>query len=139
MIQNEENRKENSILTFLINPLAEARGQVRFCQIIIANFFEKGGSPCTKEFPEVKIRRQLLYHYLKGICNLTQQYGIYTIEISSPKAFYGRYLIQTDDVDIEFSNFFRIHKKIYNIKTHKERTQYSTTMCFHFSIAINLY
>ena len=43
---------------------------------------------------------------LKGICNLTQQYGIYTIEIYSPSKFYGRYLLQPDDVDIEFSKVF---------------------------------
>ena len=57
-------------------------------------------------FPDVKIKRQLLDHYLKGICSLTSQYGIYTIEIRSPNAFHDRYLIQTDDVDIEFSKVF---------------------------------
>ena len=88
---------------------------------------------------KVKIKRQLLDHYLKQISNLTRQYGIFKKEISSPKAFHGRYLIQTDDVDIEFSNFYRINTKINNIKTHKERTKYSTTMYFHFSIAFNLY
>ena len=35
---------------FLINPLAETRGQVQFGQNLIANLFEKGDSPCTKEF-----------------------------------------------------------------------------------------
>ena len=58
------------------------------------------------EFPDVKIKRQLLDHYLKRICSLTSQYGIYTIEIRSPNAFNDRYLIQTDDVDIEFSKVF---------------------------------
>ena len=61
---------------------------------------------CTREFPDVKIKRKLLDHYLKGICSLKSQYGIYTIEIKSPKAFHDRYLIQTDDVDIEFSKVF---------------------------------
>ena len=68
--------------------------------------FERGVSPCTAEFPEVKIKRQFIDHYLKGICNLTQQYGIYTIEIQSPSKFHGRCLLQTDDVETEFSKVF---------------------------------
>ena len=59
-----------------------------------------------KKFPDVKIKRQLLDHYLKGKCSLKLQYGIYTIEIKSPNAFHDRYLIQTDDVDIEFSKVY---------------------------------
>ena len=90
----------------MINPLAEDRGQVQFFRNLIANLFEKGDSPCKREFPEVKIKSQLLDHYLKGTCNITQQNGIYTIEISSPNTFHGRYLIQIDDVDIEFSKVF---------------------------------
>ena len=105
MIQKVGNL-ENSVLPFLINPLTELRGQVQFCQNSIANLFEKGEGPCTKEFPDVKIKRQLLDHYLKGICSLTSQCGIYTIEIKSPNAFPDKYPIQTDDVDIEFSKVF---------------------------------
>ena len=82
MIQNEDN-PENSVLPFLLSPLTESRGQIEFCQNLIAYLFEKGESPCTKEFPDVKTFRQLLDHYLKGICSLRSQYGIYTIEISS--------------------------------------------------------
>ena len=100
MNQNEESQDKNSILPFFINPLTEDRGQTKFCQNVIANLFEKGNSPCTTEFPEVKIKRQNIDHYLKGICNITKQYGIYTIEIKSPSTFHGRYLLQTDDVDI---------------------------------------
>ena len=111
MIRNEENLQD-STLPFLTHPQAEARGQVQFCQNLIVNLFEKGDSPCTKEFPDVKIKRQLLDHYLKGICSLTSQYGIYTIEISSPNAFHDKYLIQTDDVDIKLSSFYRTHKNI---------------------------
>ena len=70
MIQNEENQEENSILPIFLNPLAEDRRQVKFCQKLIANLFEKGESPCKREFQEVKIKRQLLDHYLKRICNL---------------------------------------------------------------------
>ena len=105
MIRNEKN-PENSVLPFLISPLTEPRGQIDFRQNLFANIFEKGESLRTKEFPDVKIKRQLLDHYLKGICSPTSQYGIYTIEIRSPNAFHDRYLIQTDDVDIEFSKVF---------------------------------
>ena len=105
MIQNEDN-SENSVLPFLISPLSEPRGQIEFCKNLIANLYEKGESPCTKEIPDVKSKRQLLDHYLKGICSLTSHFGIYTIEIKSPNAFHNRYLIQTDNVDIEFSNVF---------------------------------
>ena len=75
MIRKEDN-PEKSALPFLISPLTENRRQIGFCQNLNANIFEKGESPCTKKFPDVKIKRQLLDHYLKGICSLTSQYGI---------------------------------------------------------------
>ena len=106
MFRNEENL-EDSVLPSLIHSLTEARGQVQFCQNLIANLFEKGDSSCTKEFPDVKIKRQLLDRYLKGICSLTSQYGIYAIEIRSPSAFHDKYLIQTDDN----TTFSTVHKK----------------------------
>ena len=43
---------------------------------------------------------------MKDICNLTQQYGIYTIEFSTPRTAHGKYVIQTDDIDLEFSKVF---------------------------------
>ena len=56
-----------SILTFLINSLSDDRGQIQFfSQNLIANLFEKGISPCTAEFPEVKVKRKIIDHYLKG-------------------------------------------------------------------------
>ena len=111
MTRNEYN-PENLVPPFLISPLTEPRGQVEFCQHLIASLFGKGESPCTKKFPDLKIKRQLPDHYRKGICSLTSQYGIYAIEIRSSSAFHDRYLIQTDDIDIEFSNFFHAkHKK----------------------------
>ena len=84
------------------------------CQILVAKLFEKGISPCAADFPEVKIKRQIVDHYLKGICTLSQQYGIYTIELQSPSTFHGKYLLQTDDVDIEFSKVFK--ENIKNIQ-----------------------
>ena len=68
--------------------------------------FEPGISPCKIEFPDIKIKRQIIEHYLKDICKITQQYGIYTIEISTPRTAYNKYVIQTDDLDLEFSNVF---------------------------------
>ena len=106
MSQKEESEDENSIFSFLNNSLTDNRGQTQFCPNLIANLFERGVSPCTAEFPEVKIKRQFIDLYLKGICNLTQQYGIDTIEIQTPSKFHGKYLLQTDDVYIEFSKVF---------------------------------
>ena len=50
MIQNED-KHENSKLPFLISPLTKSRGQIEFCQNLNINLFEKGESPCIKEFP----------------------------------------------------------------------------------------
>ena len=55
---------------------------------------------------DLKVKRHLLDHYIKSIISLTSHYGIYTIEIRSPNAFHDRYLIHSDDVDIEFSKVF---------------------------------
>ena len=43
---------------------------------------------------------------MKDICNLTQQYGIYTIEFSTPNTAHRKYVIQTDDIELEFSKVF---------------------------------
>ena len=68
--------------------------------------FEPGISPCKAEFPDVKIERQIIVNYLKDICNLTQQYGIYTIEFSTPNTDHRKYVIQTDDIELQFSKVF---------------------------------
>ena len=70
MNQSEENTDENSVFSFLINSLTNDRGQIQFRQNSIANLFERGNSPCKTDFPEVKIKRQFIDHYLKGICNI---------------------------------------------------------------------
>ena len=123
MSQNEESEDENSILLFIITSLTDDRGQTKFCQNIIANLFERGVSPCTAEFPEVKIKRQIVNHYLKGICNLTLQYGIYGIEIQTPSKLHGRYLPQTDDVDIKFSKVFTEYLKSIGRQKVERQTQ----------------
>ena len=124
MIRNEENL-EDSTLAFLMH-----RGQVQFCQNLIANLFEKGDSPCKKKFPDVKIKRQLSDHYLKGICILTSQYAVYTIEISSANSFHDKYLIQTDDIEIQISKVFT--ECIKNIQ--HQNSQRANSM---FTIKIN--
>ena len=103
MSQNEESEDENSNFPFLNNSLTDDKRQTQFCQNLL---FERGVSPCTAEFPEVKIKRQIIDRYIKKICNITQQYRIYTIEIQTPNKFHGSYLLQTDDVDIELSKVF---------------------------------
>ena len=108
MSQNptDESPDVDSVFPFIIISLTEDRGQTHLCQILIANIFEQGISPCKAGFPEIKVKRQIVDHYIRGICNLTQQYGIYTIELSTTRNFHGKYVIQTDDVDIEFSKTF---------------------------------
>ena len=106
MNQSEESQDENYVFPFLINSLTDDRGQLQFCQILIANLFERATCPFKTEFPEIKIKRQIIDHYLKRICNIQQKYGIYYIEISSPSKFHGKYTIQTDNVDKEFLKVF---------------------------------
>ena len=103
---SDETPDENSVFPFVINSLTEDRGQIQFCNNLIANLFEQGIRPCKAEFAEKKIKRQNIDHYLKRICNLKQQYGICTIELSTASKFHCKHVIQTDDVDIEFSKVF---------------------------------
>ena len=103
--QNDESPDEEAVFLFIINSLSD-RGQTRFCKNLLGNLFEPGISPCKSEFPDIKIKRQIIEHYLKDICNLTQQYGIYTIEFSTPRTVHGKYVIQRDDIDLEFSKVF---------------------------------
>ena len=103
--QSDESPDEEAVFPFVINSLND-RGQTGFCKNLLVNLFNPGISPCKSEFPDVKIKRQVIEHYLKGICNFTQQYGIYTIEISTPRTPDSKYVIQTDDIDLEFSNVF---------------------------------
>ena len=70
MSLSEESPDENSVFQFLINSLTDDRGQIQFCHNLIANLFERGISLCKTEFLEVKIKRQIIDHYLKWICNL---------------------------------------------------------------------
>ena len=123
MNQSESSQDESSVFPILINSLTDDSGQIQFCPNLNASLYKRGNSPCKSEFPEVKIRRQIIDHYLKEICNVRQQYGIYTIEISTPSKFHGKHLIQTDDIDKEFSIVFTDYIKNKHIRTQKGRIQ----------------
>ena len=103
--QSDDSPDDEAVYPFLIDSLDD-RGQHDFCKNLRVNLFEPGISPCKQEFPDVKIKRQIIEHYLKDICNLKQQYGIYTIEFSTPNTAHRKYIIQTDDIELEFSKVF---------------------------------
>ena len=69
--QSDESPDEEAVFPFLIDSLDD-RGQTRVCKNLLVNLFEPGISPCKAEFPDVKIKRQIIEHDLKDICNLTQ-------------------------------------------------------------------
>ena len=103
--QDDESPDDEAVFPFLIDSLVD-RGQHHFCKNLLVNLFEPGISPCKEKFPDVKMKKQIIEHYLKDICNLTQQYGIYTIEFSTPNTAHRKYVIQTDDIELEFSKVF---------------------------------
>ena len=104
MIEDNKNFDDNSILAFFLQPQGDpAQAQVQFCHNLTAKLFEKRNSPCKQEFLEVRIKRRILDHYLKGTCHITSFYGISTIEILSPKSNHPTHQTQTHDIDIEFS------------------------------------
>ena len=125
---SDESPDENSVFPFHINSLTDDRGQMQLCNNLIANVFEQGISLCKAELPEIKTNRQIADHYLKGICNLTQQYGIHTIELSTASKFHGKYVIKTDEIDIEFSKVFTEYIRNIQLKIHREQIQYLLTM-----------
>ena len=100
--QSDDSPDDEAVFPFLIDSLDD-RGQHDFCKNLLLNLFEPGISPSKQEFPDVKIERQIFEHYLKDICNLTQQYGIYTIDFSTANTAHRKYVIQTDDIELEFS------------------------------------
>ena len=93
------------------------KGQVKFCKNLLLNLFEPGSSPCKAEFPDIRIKRQILDHYVKDIAKITQQYGIYTIGIRTIDD--KKYIFQTDDLDLEFSKVFTEYIK--NIQYHNSQ------------------
>ena len=114
--QSEESLDCEHAFPFIIDSKID-RGQIKFCKNLLINLFEPGISPCKTELPDVKIKRQLKDHYLKDISKITQQYGIYTIGICTPKN--DKYGIQTADLDLEFSKVFTEYIK--NIQYHNSQ------------------
>ena len=141
MIENNENFDDNSILPLFLKAQNDpARRQVQSCYNLIVNFFEKGNNPSKQEFTEVKIKRQILDHYLKDICNIISYYGLFTIKIVITKIKSHK----TPNTNKRFryrilKSFYRLKKRIYNTKIHKEKIQYSETMYFQSCIAIYPY
>ena len=64
-----------------------------------------------KKLPDVKIKRQRLDLYIKGMCNLISCFGIYTKTIRSPNAFHNGYLIQTGNGICNLISCFGIYTK----------------------------
>ena len=116
--QSEESLDEEHVFPFIIDSQNDRR-QIKFCKNLLINLFEPGISPCKTELPDVKIKRQIIDHYLKDISKITQQYGIYTIGISTPRIGYNKYVIQTDNLDLEFSKVFTEYIK--NIQYHNSQ------------------
>ena len=116
--QSDENPDDEEVYPFLIDA-PDNRGQHDFCKNLLLNLFEPGISPCKAEFPDVKIKRQVIEHYLKDISNLTQQYGIQTIEFSTTNPNHRKYVIQTDDLELGFSKVFLEYIK--SIQYHNSR------------------
>ena len=117
--QSDNSPDDEEVYPFLIDS-PDDRGQHDFCKNLLVNLFEPAISPCKAEFPDVKIKRQIIEHYLKDIFNLTQQYGIYTREFSTPNTNHRKYVIQTDGIELEFSKVFLEYIK--SIHYHNSQT-----------------
>ena len=99
--QSDDSPDDEEVYPFLIDA-TDNRGKHDFCKNLLVNLFEPGINPCKAELPDVKIKRQIIENYLKDICNLRQQNGIYTIEFSTPNTNHRK----TDDLELEFSKVF---------------------------------
>ena len=69
--QSDESPDEEAVFPSVINSLCD-KGQTRFCKYLLVNLFEPGMSPCKSEITDIKIKRQIIEHYLKDTCSLTQ-------------------------------------------------------------------
>ena len=99
-IPSDGSPDKNSVFPFIIYSITEYRGQRQFCTNLNANVLEQGISPCKAEIPEAKIKRQIIDHYLKGICNLTQPYEIYTIEFSTEIQYHSQQISNSTRLNI---------------------------------------
>ena len=109
--QSDESPDEEAVFPFLIDSLHD-RGQTQFCKNLLGNLFKPGISPCKTEFLDVKIKRKIIKHYLKDICNLTQQSGIYTIDLSTPRTAHKQICNSNRRYRFRiFESIHRIHQK----------------------------
>ena len=67
---SEDSPDDDDIYPFLVDA-PDNRGQHDLRKNFLLNLFKPGISPCKAEFSDEKIKRQIIDHYLKGICNLT--------------------------------------------------------------------
>ena len=132
MIKLNASFDDNSILSFFIQAQSDPRGQVQFCHNLILILFENGNSPCKQKFPKLRIKRQILDRYLRGIRNTKSYYGIFTIEILSPKPNHPLHQIQTDDMDKESSKVFTDHIKNIEPQISQRANSISTNEIFSF-------
>ena len=64
--QSDDSPDDEEVYPFLIDA-PDNGGQHDFCKNLLVNLFEPGISPCKAEFLDVKIKRQIIEHYLKDL------------------------------------------------------------------------
>ena len=69
--QSDDSPDDKEVYPFLIDA-PDNIGQHNFCKNLLVNLFEPGISPCKAEFPDVKIKRQIIEHYLHIIDLISQ-------------------------------------------------------------------
>ena len=109
------------LILLVVHPQSDPpRGKVQFSHNLIVNFFEKAKCKCKQEYLEIRIRKQILDHYLRDIFNINSYYGIFTFE---------KLPSQTDTNEWHRSRLLKIFlqniSKISSIEIHKEQIQYS--------------
>ena len=84
-----------SFLLPLIHKASSLEDKFNFATI----YFKKEVVHANQNFPEVKIKRPILDHYLSGISSITSYYSIITIEILTPHpSNQPPHRMQTDDI-----------------------------------------
>ena len=69
--QSDKSLDEEHSFSFIIDSQND-RGQIKFCKNLHKSLFEPGISPYKTEFPDVKIKKKRIDHYLKDISKITQ-------------------------------------------------------------------
>ena len=120
------------ILPFVIHPQSDtAKDHVQFCHNFIVILFEKGNSPGEQDIHELKIRIQILDHYLPSISNITSPMinlllKYYQTNHQNNNHTEYKQLIY-NNTSQKFSQYI---SKLFNIKVQKEETQDSQKMFF---------